>query len=229
MVSGFTVLCSGSDRVGGRPRVAAIASHRSRHTRPVPLQCAPRHSLARWQRANPDTRIKSDGFGECGLSDVSDVSSAIIGSNVEAAPTSAAYHGRCHRRRAARCACLWLAPRVWYLLKIARLIDRRMAASSARSSVQVLRPSRTHRTSSIHNAAVPPPGAISRRSPGPGQAAPARRSQSFTGCAMEHSPCASEWNKLFVGVRGFLSCGGKPWTQSALLGFARIVRRLARS
>ena len=134
------------------------------------MRCAPRHSLARWQRANPNTRIKSDGFGECGLSDVSDVSAAITGPNVEAAPASAANHGRCHRCRAARRAGLWLAPRVWYLLKVARPIGRR--TTRGRRALALVSPAHPQRGRSDVRG-------VYCRSRGPSQASPARRSQSL--------------------------------------------------
>jgi hypothetical protein len=164
------------------------------------LRCAPRHSLARWQRANPDTRIKSDGFGECGLSDVSDVSAAITGPNVEAAPAPAANHGRCHRCRAARRAGLWLAPRVWYLLKVARPIGRR-TARGRRALALVSSPR-------IHNVAVPTSGAFTAAArPQSGQSGAAF--SVITACAAKHSAHTGCWNRFSVAVGGFLSSGGK--------------------
>jgi hypothetical protein len=92
-------------------------AHKARDISPVTLRCAPRHSLVRRQRANPDLRMRADGSGKCGFCDVSDVSSAISGPNLEAATAAAANHGRSHHRRAARRAALWLALRVRDLLK----------------------------------------------------------------------------------------------------------------
>jgi hypothetical protein len=115
------------------------------------FHCAPHHRPSGQQRANRCMRLRSGGSSGCGFSNVSNVSPAIIGANVEAPPASAANFGHGRGCRAARRAGLWLAPRIPDFLKIAVWSAAARRANNARSALPMIelssasRPSRAPR------------------------------------------------------------------------------------
>jgi hypothetical protein len=84
------------------------------------LACAQHHSIAARRDATHNSRVISNGFDAFGCGDVSNVSAAIPGSDLETPAAPAAYSGR-HRGRSVACRTgLWLAARFRHALTLAR-------------------------------------------------------------------------------------------------------------
>ena len=88
------------------------------------LACAQHHSIAARRDATHHSRVISNGFDAFGCGDVSNVSAAIPGSDLETPAAPAAYSGR-HRGRSVACRTgLWLAARFRHALTLACRIGR---------------------------------------------------------------------------------------------------------